>query len=114
RVRTVTGVQTCALPILYTLVLAALRWPVGSVTRAATVVFVLGLAATGWFLVAAFQRCGSWKSGLGATLLVVCCPLVLETKGMESVLFLALAAGVLWAAATDRDVALGVLGALLV
>lgn len=46
--------------------------------------------------------------------MLIACPLVLATKGMETLAFVALICAVLWASSSERDVALGVSAALLV
>lgn len=98
----------------YTVLIAVLSVPLRAATRASNVVFVASFGAIACLLSATFDRRRAPLVGVAAAVLLLGCPLVLATKGMESLAFLALVCAVLWAGTSGRDVAFGVCAALLV
>jgi hypothetical protein len=98
----------------YTAAIALLSIPMRTATHAADLLFVTSLAAIAGFLTAIFKRADALWVGAAAAVLVLACAGLLDTKGLESLPFLAIVCAVLWAYARERDVALGAFCALLV
>ncbi len=98
----------------YTVAVAVLSVPLRTAPRAANLVFVASFVAVAVLLTVTFDRRRAPYIGIAATVALLACPLIAATKGMESLLFLALVCAVLCAVTTDRDVAFGLCAALLV
>jgi hypothetical protein len=75
---------------LYTLLLAIGGFLVGGIWRAATFLFCLTTAATGYLSFALLRRHSLTIGGLGAACLMIVNPWLLVTRGMETSTFLAL------------------------
>jgi len=98
---------------LWVLLLAAASSVLGSVPRAADVFLVVALTVAGGATFAALRAVGRPAAGVVSGTFVTTAPLLLATRGMESPLYVALAATAWWAAARHRQVAAGLaLGAL--
>jgi hypothetical protein len=93
---------------------AALTLLVRRATLAADLLFVGALTAVVVFSTVTFRRLGAPFAGPAVAVLVFACPLLLDTKGMETLPFLAVAGGLMWATATGRLGTFGALGAALV
>lgn len=75
---------------LYTVLLVVGGFVVGSVTRAASVLFVLTTAGAGYLGFALLRRHGMSVGGVVAACLLIVNPWLLATRGMESSLFVSL------------------------
>ena len=100
---------------LWTVVLAIAYFFRRDMESNATLLSAGCLAGAGLLTFATLRRLVSPMAGAAAAILLVTNPLLVESRGMESTLFVLLVAAVLFAACvTDRPVATGVLMGLLV
>lgn len=74
---------------LYTALLVLVGFVVRSVSRAASVLFVVATAASGYFAFALLRRHGLTAGGLVAACLLIVNPWLLATRGMETSMFVA-------------------------
>lgn len=100
---------------LWALLLAVVYLLPGSMEAGAWALYAACLAGAGVLTFAALRQAGQTSAGVVSALLIVTTPALVWIRGMESALFLLLAAAVLLVGlGAARDAGLGVLGGLLV